>query len=88
MHATAIGRMNARVIAYVYAMSTPGRSLDEMTFRRFVAPAFRTSVGSTPGASFGMVVSSLLENTFWATEMEIAPPRVLKKITNASVGVV
>jgi len=27
----------------------------------------------------------VFENTFWATEMDIAPPRVLKKIARASM---
>lgn len=64
INATAIGRMNALVIAYVYAMSTFGKSLEEITFLKFVAPTPATRFGSTPGASLRTALISSLEKTF------------------------
>ena len=40
--------------------------------------------GFTPVVRFGISWMSVLEKMFWAMEMEIAPPRELKKMAIAS----
>lgn len=43
------------------------------------------SAGSMPVVYLGISVISVLEKMFWAMEMEMAPPRELKKMAMASV---
>lgn len=81
----AIGSTIARVTAMLYATSTPARDAAGVTSRTCVAPAAMMTAGSTLGACTGICWSSVFEKTFWATEMDIAPPRVLKKIASASI---
>lgn len=81
----AIGRIIARVTAMLYATSTPASDAAGVTSRTCVAPAAIITAGSTLGACTGICWSSVFEKTFWATEMDIAPPRVLKKIARASM---
>ena len=84
--AVAIGRMNALVSEYVYAIKTPPSWSEDTTSRMCVAPAAMITAGLTSGAYFGIDLMRVLLKTFWAMEMEMAPPRELKKMTNASVG--
>lgn len=45
-----------------------------------VAPVLRTTLGSMEGAYFASPDDSLLENTFWPTETNNAPPNVCTKM--------
>ena len=38
----------------------------------------------TPEVNFGISWIKVLEKIFWATEIEMAPPRVLEKMARAS----
>jgi len=57
-----------------------------VTSRICVAPAAMMSAGSTPLVYLGISTISVLEKMFWAMEMEMAPPRELKKMATASAG--
>ena len=80
------GMMKADVTALLYASSTPGSCSGITTSRICVAPAATTAEGFTSGAYWGSFWISLLRKMFWAAEMEIAPPRVLKKMVIASAS--
>lgn len=63
----------------MYASKMPGTWSAEKTFRRSVAPVYRTVAGSTPGAEEGRTLTSTLTKAACAAETMKAPPTVWKK---------
>ncbi len=76
--------MNAWSIANAYARNTPWSWSAGTMLRSVVAPLVAMWCASTPVVYLGIVFTSTLVKTFWATEIEMAPPRVLAKRTMAS----
>jgi hypothetical protein len=84
----AIASRNALTIAFVYASKTPASNSLGTTFRTYVAPALITTCGSRPGAYVGSSRARELTKMFCAMEIAIAPPRLLKNMTQAfAVGI-